>query len=917
MNKTKLKEGINMRSKEFSTTVKAVGWLTVWMALAPFLCDAAFVNQTTTLVPGLGDGHAAWGDFNNDTYPDLYDGAKLWRNNSGTNFTALPGYGWGIWGDYDNDGNLDLFILAGTSRVMRNLTGGGFRQLTLPTLPTIDNHGACWADFDNDSYVDIYVTGYEFGGNQPDAILSNKQGTEFDLTWQEGPPDSGVFAGRGVTACDFDRDGDQDIFVSNYRLAENFLWQNNGSGSFVDVTLAYNADEPESWGGTAGAHTIGSAWGDLDNDGNIDLFVGNFAHPAERFPGYPRQPESQFLRNLGSAGNYYFEDMRATAGLAYQESYASPALGDYDNDGDLDLFFTTVYATASFGVPNHPVLYRNNGDWTFTDVTAAEGVNNLGSTYQAAWADFDNDGDLDLVTDVKLFVNDASDTGTNHWIKVHLAGDGETVNKAAIGAQVRIALGSEILVRQVEAGTGEGNQNDLTLHFGLGNNAGPVTLDILWPDGSIQSVSNVDVDRRIDVSMQCEVSNDSVTDITHNSATLNGILTSPYDSADVRIYWGTVNGNNTANWQHSLVLPDQINGSFSTDITGLTPNTLYYFHCYTSNAFGVGWAETSAKFATTGLLPFEETYWGGSQGGPGEFDGENGWRVNPESAAFATYLGGQGDGLWNCHFASSGMVWHAFSGASRTNIVWIDLYSIPGSNAVEMATSALKDKSAVVCVNPTSGRISVYDGELPKVVGLVDAPSSDWTRLTIRGDYATRTWDLWVNTTNIARNLEFSDQTVSAFSELGTLNSSDGKMDSVKISNKRPFDIPFIDDDYDSLDDDWEVYYFGSTTNTAGTTGEDADEDGFDDICEFLAGTDPTDNTSLLAILNVWPAAGSAVVLQWSSVENMHYAILESTNLLGAWIPVVSNITATPPVNTNAVTTTPNTPVFYRIQLGL
>jgi hypothetical protein len=229
----------------------------------------------------------------------------------------------------------------------------------------------------------------------------------------------------------------------------------------------------------------------------------------------------------------------------------------------------------------------------------------------------------------------------------------------------------------------------------------------------------------------------------------------------------------------------------------------------------------------------------------------------------------------------------------------------------------MADKSAVVWVHPTSGSISVYDGESAKVVGYVAIPSLDWSRFTIRADYATHTWDLWVNSTNIARNLDFFDQSISEFSEMGSLNSSGGKLDSVNISHNRPIDIPFIDDDDDGLDDDWEVYYFGSTTKTAGTTGEDADEDGFDDICEFLAGTDPTDDTSLLAILSVWPAAGSAVVLQWSSVSNMHYAILESTNLLGAWIPVVSNITATPPVNTNAVTTPPNTPVFYRIQTGL
>ena len=210
------------------------------------------------------------------------------------------------------------------------------------------------------------------------------------------------------------------------------------------------------------------------NDGNFDLFAGNFSHPG--------QPQSRFLENLGSGGAtpYSFND-RGTGGLAWQESYASPALGDYDNDGDLDLFFTTVYSG------DNPVLYRNDGNWNFTDVTATEGLSGLGQTYQAAWADFDSDGDLDLVTDGKMFVNNESQTNTNHWLKVKMAGNGTTINRAAIGSEVRINVGGQILTRQVEGGTGAGNQNDLTLHFGLGSHAGPVPLEVRWPDGTVET----------------------------------------------------------------------------------------------------------------------------------------------------------------------------------------------------------------------------------------------------------------------------------------------------------------------------------------------------------------------------------------------------------------------------------------------
>ncbi|HVT12494.1 MAG TPA: CRTAC1 family protein, partial [Fimbriimonadaceae bacterium] len=241
--------------------------------------------------------------------------------------------------------------------------------------------------------------------------------------------------------------------------------------------------------GFGGGHSIGACWGDFDNDGQFDLFAGNFAHIDSRGD----QPKSRFLRNLGPKGKYHFEDM-GTCGVFYQESYASPAAGDYDNDGNLDLFFTTVYGTASFGKKNFPVLYRNAGRFVFTDVTEKAGVANLPPTYQAAWADFNHDGQLDLVSGGKLFVNNGN---KNHWIEVRLVGDGVKVNRSAIGAQVRIR-GNRTWTRQVEAGTGEGNQNDLTLHFGLGDNNGPVDLDVTWPNRKTQRVSTR-VDRIVEV----------------------------------------------------------------------------------------------------------------------------------------------------------------------------------------------------------------------------------------------------------------------------------------------------------------------------------------------------------------------------------------------------------------------------------
>jgi len=236
---------------------------------------------------------------------------------------------------------------------------------------------------------------------------------------------------------------------------------------------------------------VRSLWGDFDNDGKFDLFVGNFAHVDNRGD----QPKSRFLRNLGPARGHTFED-RGPCGVFYQESYASPSAGDYDNDGNLDLFFTTVYKTASFGRKNNPVLYRNEGGFVFADATPAAKLTSLPPTYQAAWADFDHDGDLDLVTAGNLFENLAA---KGHWLELRLEGDGGTVNRSAIGAQVRIQLPTQTLARHVEAGTGEGNQNDLVLHFGLGDQQKPVRLDVLWPNGTRQTIEKVEIDQLLTV----------------------------------------------------------------------------------------------------------------------------------------------------------------------------------------------------------------------------------------------------------------------------------------------------------------------------------------------------------------------------------------------------------------------------------
>ena len=482
-----------------------------------------FVDQTSQYfgASSISGGHVAWGDFNNDGWVDITS-SDVWRNNNGNSFTSIAdNKGW-CWGDYDNDGFLDLFD---GSRLARNVNGTSFVTVQLPPLSSAVIRGYIWGDLDNDGYLDIYAGGYEVWATQttyPDRIFHNNGGISFSLDWEET-----VYRARGVTSCDFDEDNDIDIYVSNYRLQPNRLWLNDGTGSFTDVAGAYNAQ--------AGAgHSIGAAFGDFDNDGHMDIFAGNFAHGG--------QPESRFLQNQGPP-NYHFTD-KGTCGVFYQESYASPAVGDIDNDGYLDLFFTTVYSG------DNPALFRNDGSWGFDDVTNGWGLSGIGATYEAAFADFDNDGDLDLISGNRLWVNQGN---SNHWLKIKLVGNGVSVNTTAIGTQVRINItGLGTLTRQVEGGTGEGNQNDPTLHFGLGSHTGPVELEIRWLDGTVDYVTTA-IDRYIQITQRDALNYDLIVD---------GAI----DYNDLKVITDSWTLNSLTDY-NSMVAPDISHWKFDGDAT--------------------------------------------------------------------------------------------------------------------------------------------------------------------------------------------------------------------------------------------------------------------------------------------------------------------------------------------------------------
>ncbi len=446
-----------------------------------------FIDQTASLGLELGGTAACWADLNNDGWSDLCCGGTVWKNEQGQKFSRLAtGLGELIAADFNNDGFVDLFSWS-NFKLYQNIDGKEFVPFDLPELPASVSLGACWADFNRDGYIDLYVGGYEDWGKgitYPDLFLMNEKGAAFRVARTDSQ-----FRARGVTACDYDLDGDPDIYVSNYRLQPNLLWVNDGAGNFENKAPTLNAVATSDKFG--GGHSIGAAWGDFDNDGLLDLFAGNFAHRDSR----GNQPQSRFLKNLGSDKGYTFED-RGTSGVFYQESYASPTVGDFDNDGNLDLFFTTVYGTASFGKKNNAVLYKNQTNFKFSDVTADNNLENLPPTYQAAWADYDRDGDLDLITANKLYQNQLEN---RDWLKVLVHGNGTDLNRSAVSTVVKVIVGKNVFARAVEAGTGQGNQNEMTLHFGLGNADTPVSIEIMGPNQKSQTFRAVDFNRLVTI----------------------------------------------------------------------------------------------------------------------------------------------------------------------------------------------------------------------------------------------------------------------------------------------------------------------------------------------------------------------------------------------------------------------------------
>ncbi len=338
------------------------------------------------------------------------------------------------------------------------------------------NFDACtWADYDNDGFVDVLLTddGTNNSGAKNLLFHNNGDGAFNPITSGDIVNDIGV--GRGALWSDYDNDGFMDLIVVNLSPTNNFLYHNNRDGTFTRILT--NAIATDSW--PLGAQ--GGAWGDYDNDGLQDLFVTdnggvrNHLYHNNGHDGFTNVASGPELEPLSDGGSF---------GCSW---------GDYDNDGYLDLF-----VCGNNGVNG---LYHNNGDGTFTRIINESPVDGGGPDFvchSVAWADYDNDGFLDLfltrsseLTDVPnlLYHNTGN---TNGWLEVKLVGT--VANRSAIGAKVRVKVtihGKTFWQLREITGGGGWNLQPLVAHFGLGDATNADAVRIEWPSGIVQEFQNV------------------------------------------------------------------------------------------------------------------------------------------------------------------------------------------------------------------------------------------------------------------------------------------------------------------------------------------------------------------------------------------------------------------------------------------
>jgi hypothetical protein len=466
------------------------------MALAGHKARSALFHNNhdgtfTDVTEKAGVGYPCWamgtsiGDFDNDGWPDLlvtcFGGIVLYRNNhDGTfsNVTAQAGLGvdsgWATgaaFGDYDGDGWTDLFVAHYVDLDLKDLPEFGSK-------PTCQYHG-----------INVQCGPRGLKGS-PDALYHNNgNGTFTEVSKTAGVDDAQKFFGLTAIWCDFNNDGRLDLFVANDG-EPNYLYRNDGNGHFTDVALdagvAVNVDGSEQ-------ANMGVALGDYEHKGLFSLAISHFSDEY-----------AALFRNNGALN---FTDVSYAAGIARS---TTPYVGwgdaffDLDNDGWPDLIIVNghVYPqvdTKDIGTSYHEpkLLYLNQHDGTFRDISKLAGpaIQTPQVSRGLAVGDLFNDGRLEIVVENlegEPMILQTQGGPRNHWVSFEL--EGAKGNRLALNARIRATAGDLVQLEQVQSGGSYLSQSDLRIHFGLGGHEKVDKLEVFWPSGKVETLTNVAAD---------------------------------------------------------------------------------------------------------------------------------------------------------------------------------------------------------------------------------------------------------------------------------------------------------------------------------------------------------------------------------------------------------------------------------------
>jgi hypothetical protein len=380
---------------------------------------------------------------------------------------------------------------------------------------------AVFADFNDDAHVDLFVGNGHTSYGLPDQLFWGTGGGQFSL-------DSNALPGvsqqptNGAVACDYDNDGDQDLFVATYGVSaqrgHNQLWRNDG-GTFTNVAMQAGVaalgtgnyflaatgygdeDEPDvASQDFVGSNAFGVDCGDVNGDGHLDLWVAAISHPVAVDYNRKWSDPSQLLINQGDGTfiNDYLD-----SGLPFNEGDIDAGMVDFDNDGRLDLSVTrdTKYEDSYNDVEQQAWfgLMRQTQDGRFDSVGFVSGINGeeedqllrMKGGQNHAWADTDHDGDLDLLVGGRdqgggrpnfLFENQIGQE--NRWVALAIEGDGDNVHTDAFGTRVQITWDDATIVREKHASRGTYNSEDgRIMHIGLGDRDCSASIEVHWPNG--------------------------------------------------------------------------------------------------------------------------------------------------------------------------------------------------------------------------------------------------------------------------------------------------------------------------------------------------------------------------------------------------------------------------------------------------